>query len=74
MILYTEYFFFKNKIDDIDEEKVRLLDNNDKTDDYVNNLEQLKKINLLIGEELELHNKLLKKSIESSTGGLSKVA
>ena len=67
-------FFFKNKIEDIDEEKVRLLDNHDKTDDYVNNLEQLKKINLLIGEELELHNKLLKKSIELSTGGLGKVA
>ena len=43
-------------------------------DIYISNLEQLKKINLLIGEELELHNKLLKKSIELSTSGLSKVA
>ena len=64
-------FFFKNNID---EEKIRLLNNYDKTDNYVNNLEQLKKINLLIGEELELHNKLLKKSTELSTGGLCKMA
>ena len=65
-------FFFNKKIKINEEEKTKLLSNED--DIYISNLEQLKKINLLIGEELELHNKLLKKSIELSTGGLSEMA